>query len=354
MRVLIRNLSLIISAFLAAACQGGPVQLPVVTAPENSSATAVAEKTPQIDLTSFPAGAGEIFLTETVVGVPTAVDGNQTEVMGDLTVNGSANVLPDRSDAAAPCNQAGAGHPLDITIPDGTIVAPGQPFTKVWRLINRGNCTWTRDYRLIWFSGVQFGPQTAQPLAHEVKPGESIDISIELSAPAKAGVYQSNWKLSSADQNLFGIGPAGEAPFWVHVVVEGVQPTAQNILETDVVELENVGSVHLLVQESYDFDSGSKGNSGFDDIVVQVGSNERVNLEALQPAKLILYGLEPPSRADCARMENLTHIFTLSDLPDGMFFCLLTSNNFPGYVRLIQQQDIPRSIQLDYRIWLNP
>ena len=34
----------------------------------------------------------------------------------------------------------------DVTVPDGTQFAPGEVFTKTWRLKNIGTCTWTPDY----------------------------------------------------------------------------------------------------------------------------------------------------------------------------------------------------------------
>jgi len=41
-----------------------------------------------------------------------------------------------------------AGFVADITIPDGTEMAPGSVFTKTWSLKNDGTCTWNSDYRI--------------------------------------------------------------------------------------------------------------------------------------------------------------------------------------------------------------
>src|SRR6185295_11416560 len=30
----------------------------------------------------------------------------------------------------------------DITIPDGSVLKPGEDFTKIWRIQNTGNCRW--------------------------------------------------------------------------------------------------------------------------------------------------------------------------------------------------------------------
>ncbi len=45
------------------------------------------------------------------------------------------------------CNQAAAGNPIDITIPDGTKMTPNESFAKTWRLENVGSCTWTGNTR---------------------------------------------------------------------------------------------------------------------------------------------------------------------------------------------------------------
>src|SRR5262245_14395652 len=49
----------------------------------------------------------------------------------------------------------------DITIPDGTKFLAGETFTKTWRLQNRGTCTWTSDYMLVFTSGDSMGSTTA-------------------------------------------------------------------------------------------------------------------------------------------------------------------------------------------------
>ena len=37
----------------------------------------------------------------------------------------------------------------DITVPDGTVMSPGEHFRKVWRLRNTGPCGWDRSYRVV-------------------------------------------------------------------------------------------------------------------------------------------------------------------------------------------------------------
>jgi hypothetical protein len=44
----------------------------------------------------------------------------------------------------------------DVSIPDGTTFAPGETFTKTWRIRNAGTCTWS-GYSLVFDSGDSMG-----------------------------------------------------------------------------------------------------------------------------------------------------------------------------------------------------
>ena len=43
------------------------------------------------------------------------------------------------------------------TIPDGTIMQPGETFQKTWRLKNNGTCTWNSSYKIVYWSGDLMG-----------------------------------------------------------------------------------------------------------------------------------------------------------------------------------------------------
>ncbi len=89
------------------------------------------------------------------------------------------------------------------SIPDDTVFAPGQTFTMTWTLKNVGTSTWTTDYVLRFFSGNAFGAPNEVPLDREVLPGDTIDITLKMKAPLTAGVYRSDWVLSTGDRSNF-------------------------------------------------------------------------------------------------------------------------------------------------------
>ena len=45
----------------------------------------------------------------------------------------------------------------DVTFEDGSLVSPGQPIHKVWRVRNTGNTQWKSGYLLVFYAGEQMG-----------------------------------------------------------------------------------------------------------------------------------------------------------------------------------------------------
>jgi len=119
----------------------------------------------------------------------------------------------------------------DVTIPDGTAMAGGTPFTKTWRLQNAGTCTWTTSYRLVFSGGDYMGAAaSAFNLPTSVAPGASIDLSVNLTAPITAGNYIGYWKLRNAYGTDFGVGASGTSPFLVNINVSSSYSSAYNFV----------------------------------------------------------------------------------------------------------------------------
>ena len=89
------------------------------------------------------------------------------------------------------------------TIADGTIFKPGDTFTMTWRLKNTGTSTWTAGYLLRYFSGNNFGAPNEVATGRDVLPGEEIDISIQMKAPAIPGSYSSVWVMANETRANF-------------------------------------------------------------------------------------------------------------------------------------------------------
>ncbi len=136
----------------------------------------------------------------------------------DTAAPGAPTSTPRPTDTpATPCNRA--GFVADVTVPDDTQYRPGDAFTKTWRLKNTGTCTWNTSYALVFAKGEKMGAPTEIPLSGEVAPGQTVDLSVNMTAPDVLGVYQSDWQLRDDKGNLFGIGEQADKTFWVRIQV---------------------------------------------------------------------------------------------------------------------------------------
>ena len=128
--------------------------------------------------------------------------------------------LPAPTMTPIPCNLA--VFVQDVSIADGTQLLPGAEFMKIWRVMNIGLCTWTRDYALVFAGGDQMGDVNVVWFDRFVHPGETVDLSVDLIAPQKAGEYQNYWQLRDDGGVLFGTGPQQNDSLWVDIVVTNI------------------------------------------------------------------------------------------------------------------------------------
>ena len=124
---------------------------------------------------------------------------------------------PTATPTSIPCDRA--SFVTDVTVPDGTEINKGETFTKTWRIKNNGSCTWNNNYDLVFDSGDALSGPTAVDLSGTVAPGQTIDISVELTAPDSTGTYKGYWKLRNSSNAMFGIGLDASNPFWVEIEV---------------------------------------------------------------------------------------------------------------------------------------
>jgi hypothetical protein len=94
----------------------------------------------------------------------------------------------------------------DVTIPDGTVIAPGAKFVKTWLLQNNGACTWSTSYKLSFNSGDQMGGIDVF-VGSPVQAGQQVAISVNLLAPTAAGAYKGIWRMQNDKGQAFGDFP---------------------------------------------------------------------------------------------------------------------------------------------------
>jgi hypothetical protein len=166
----------------------------------------------------------------TAAGVDFGPDARRSETPAPDETPGAASTSPfviptftpegAGNDASQICDQV--KFIKDVTIPDEMDIAPGEKFTKTWRLQNAGSCPWGIGYLLYFESGDNLGGPSSQDLTSvTVQPGENLDISVDLIAPQETGTYQGFWKLRNVKGEGFGVGEYSKG-FWVKInVVEG-------------------------------------------------------------------------------------------------------------------------------------
>ncbi len=100
----------------------------------------------------------------------------------------------------------------DLTLPDGSFVAPGDLLDKRWRVENNGSCNWDVHYRLKPIAGPPLGAPPEFAL-FPARAGTQATIQINFTAPAEAGAYRSAW------QAYDPLGQAFGDPIFIDIVV---------------------------------------------------------------------------------------------------------------------------------------
>ena len=191
---------LLIAALFLGACN-----LPSKEQEQNTSVTAAAQ-TVEAMLSATPASI-VILPSNTPLPVPaTQTPIPQPSATNTLAVTATSN-----------CNVAQFIN--DVTIPDGTVMTPGQTFTKKWRIKNVGSCTWT-GFSLVFDSGDSMGAPANKPIS-DIGPGQEVDLEVALTAPTPAGSYRGYFRITTNGGVLVPVvnGHSGKT-FYVDIKVQ--------------------------------------------------------------------------------------------------------------------------------------
>ena len=103
----------------------------------------------------------------------------------------------------------------DVTIPDDTVLEAGENFTKTWRFKNTGTCHW-KGYTINFLTGDRMGAPDSAPIPDTIA-GDSVDVSLVLTAPTTDGSYSGYFTLKDADGESILVGT--ERTFWLKIIV---------------------------------------------------------------------------------------------------------------------------------------
>jgi hypothetical protein len=93
----------------------------------------------------------------------------------------------------------------DVTLPDGIEVAPGARVVKTWRFRNDSAKAWPEGSRLLWVGkrSDRLDAPESTPVP-SCQPGQEVDVSVPLVAPAQAGRYTAYFRLAGPLGKRFG------------------------------------------------------------------------------------------------------------------------------------------------------
>jgi hypothetical protein len=212
-RIAIRFFCLLALAFAFTACgaeSGSPTNLPEATIPATWTDSApTPDTTPELDtpLNPEPTASGETLPEPTIdpgnpADTPVIIPTDAAGSTAAPTINPSGTAINPARTIDILCDDSQFIE--DVTIPDGTVVKPGEEFKKTWRIKNTGICSWTTKYAI----GYAYGEKmhgTETKLTKTVSPGATVDVTIKFTAPMMKNCwYGSWWRLKNAIGDYFG------------------------------------------------------------------------------------------------------------------------------------------------------
>jgi hypothetical protein len=207
----------------------------------------------------------------------------------------------------------------DVTVLDDTRFSPGENFTKTWRLSNSGTCTWTSNYALIFADGDQMSGESPQLFTTEVIPGQTIDLSVDLTAPASNGTYRGNWLLRNEKGDLFGLGTNGDKPFWVQITVGETTPDIRQTLGEPSFKdtLASTNNWYLLDTQTTKF---SAGDNALIMTAISPGKNDEWGIANIPPLKDFYLELSFQTTEPCLGLDRYGVIFRAPEPNQGYVF----------------------------------
>lgn len=270
---------------------------PQPTAPTKDAAAAPASAAPDADdMLIQEAIRQSLDMRRTMAATPTAKDTtvNSSAPMSALETEATpaaatAHAPPAISVALQrlPAGSSFAGDELSakfvshLTVADHNAVSPASTFIKAWRVQNTSRIAWPEGVRLVCVGGHPLGLSEEGHPVPAVAPGDTVDISVKLTAPPYPGRNVGYFRLVTADGTRFG------HRLWCDLVVDNsnVASVLKALRESGSLP----GSTNALTQTSPRADSGAATPVEQDGYVVvpsadklppAEGADKRVSLRA--------------------------------------------------------------------------
>lgn len=249
-----------------------------------------------------------------------------------------ATDTPALTPTATACKNS-ANFVADVTVPDGTNFTSGESFVKTWRLKNNGSCPWTSQYQLVFTGGDRMSAAASKALPSRVAPGDSVDLSVNLQAPASNGTYRALWMLQDPNGQTFGIGSQAQTAFWVEITVG---PTVHA-----------TGQLTVSAGDQVELDSATIGGGG--DLLYQQVTDTEYYLAPQGSTLVTNWGSSVPSYSDCKGAGMSGDSLQLgAEFNQGDIICFQTNSGRTGRLEIESiSGPTPPQLKLDIRTWSN-
>jgi len=169
----------------------------------------------------------EANMTQSAILNPPTVPVIPTSTAGAATVTLAVSTNTQAAATGTPtCDLA--QFVKDVTVPDGTEFDPNETFTKTWQIRNIGACTWS-GYTMVFDAGEAMGGPATTPIG-SVAPGQEINLSVNLKAPASDGSYRGYWRIKNSAGVLIPVsGGYQSKSFFVDIKVKTPAPSTITI-----------------------------------------------------------------------------------------------------------------------------
>jgi uncharacterized protein YkwD len=183
--------------------------------------------------TVTPTVAETTAVPATNTTAPEATATTEAPVTTEATVEAPPTPQATRPPNAPDCTN-NAAFVADVTIPDNSEVVGGTVFTKTWRIMNTGTCSWAADYTLTHYSEERMEAPASVPLPLTL-PGQTADISVELAAPNTIGIHRANFVIKNPTGLIMKINDDSRLWLIINVKTTSAATAAPTTQATQVV-----------------------------------------------------------------------------------------------------------------------
>ncbi len=190
--------ALLLALVLTFGCNTAPAAPPATVVVNTPTPASTAGASPTLALVPALTPVPQVTDTATPSASATATS---TPASAPTVVPSLVPTVPPTQAAIPQCDNS--AYVTDVTIPDGTLLATGQAFNKIWRVRNTGTCAWGDGYTFVFVSGASMTMTTVISVP-ATAPGATVDLLVPMTAPATPGAFTGFWQLRNPSGTRFG------------------------------------------------------------------------------------------------------------------------------------------------------